>query len=131
MNMDYSLVQALKLCKHCRRILHLYDINCSFWEHFLERCSKSDFLEIPKNMEFFRGIGLFHVHGHQDLCFPRFAPNFIPGAGRIDGEIVETTWPPINAISGSTRNMSKAHRQETIDLHMNDWNWQKLTRTGM
>ncbi|EDQ99471.1 uncharacterized protein LACBIDRAFT_316413 [Laccaria bicolor S238N-H82] len=24
------------------------------------------------------GISLFHVHGHQEICFPRFAPTFIP-----------------------------------------------------
>ena len=82
----------------------------------------SDFLEVPKDMEFFWGIGLFHVHGHQNECFSHFASNFISGARQIDGEIVETTWPPINNIANSTWNMSKAHHQETIDLYMNHWN---------
>ena len=81
---------------------------------------KSEFLEVPKNMEFFREIGLFHIHDYQNKCFSWFAPNFIPGVGRIDDEIVETNWPSINSIAGSTRNMSKSHCQETIDLHMND-----------
>ena len=79
----------------------------------------SDFLEVPKDMEFFQGIGLFHVHGHQNEGFSRFAPNFISSAGQINGEIVETTWLPINNIANSTQNMLKAHCQETIDLHMN------------
>lgn len=130
MNMDYSFTQALKRCEKCKRACHYYDINCSYWEHFLERCANSEFLEVPENMEFFRGIGLFHVHGHQNECFPRFAPSFIEGAGRLEGEIIETLWVSINEISGSTRYMSLSNRQETIDLHMNDSNWKKLVNMG-
>ena len=128
--MDYSLTQALRKCNKSKKVCHYYDINCSFWEHFLERVQKSDFLEVPEAMEFLREIGLFHVHGHQNQCFMRFSPNFIPGAGMIDGEIIETLWVGLNEISGSTRNMSWHHRQEILDLHMNDSNWKKLVNMG-
>ncbi len=131
MNMDYCLTQALRTCEKCKRVCHYYDVNCNFWLHFLERCENNDFLAVPENMEFFRGIGLFHVHGHQNECFPRFAPSFITGAGQLDGEIIETLWVQLNEISGSTRHMSRAHRQETLDTHMNDSNWKKLTKMGM
>ncbi len=131
MNMDYSLTQALHTCAKCKRVCHYYDVNCNFWLHFLKRCADSDFLSVPENMEFFRGIGLFHVHGHQNECFPRFAPSFITGAGQLDGEIIETLWVQLNEISGSTRHMSRAHRQETLDTHMNDSNWKKLTKMGI
>ena len=85
---------------------------------------------MPPLIEFFRGIGLFHVHGHQNECFPRYAPSFIMGVGQIEGEIIETLWVGLNEISGSTRNMSKAYRQELLDMHMNDSNWKKLGRMG-
>ena len=39
-----------------------------------------------------KGIGLFHVHGHKDECMPMFAMTYIPGAGNVDGEILETLW---------------------------------------
>lgn len=130
MNMDYSFTQALRRCEECQRVCHFYDINCNFWIHFLERCADNEFLHVPEAMEFFRGIGLFHVHGHQNECFPRFAPSFILGAGQIEGEIIETLWVPLNEISPSTRNMSKAYRQELLDMHMNDSNWKKLVRMG-
>ena len=76
------------------------------------------------------GIPEWHVGGHQDLCTPRYAPTYMTGAGLLDGEIIETLWVPMNDIASSTRYMSAAYRQETIDLHMNDVNWKKITRTG-
>ena len=128
--MDYSFTQALRTCEQCLRACLFYDINCNYWIHFIERCAQNQFLHVPEAMEFYRGIGLFHVHGHQNECFPRFAPSFILGAGQIEGEIIETLWVPLNEISASTRNMSKAHRQEFLDLHMNHSNWRKLNGIG-
>ena len=96
----------------------------------MDRIKKSETLSIPDNMEFLQGIGLFHVHGHQNQCYARFAPSFIPGAELLNGEIIETLWVALNKISGSTRNMSKSHRQETLDLHMNHSNWKKLVNMG-
>lgn len=130
MNMDYSFTQALLRCKDHKRVCHYYNVNCAYWENLVSRCEKSETLSLPDGVEFFRGIGLFHVHGHQDSCFVRFAPSFISGAGQLDGEIIETLWVGLNEISGSTRNMSWAHRQEVLDLHMNDSNWKKLTNMG-
>lgn len=130
MNMDYSFTQALRRCEKCKRVCHYYDVNCNFWLHFLERCLDNEFLKVPENLEFFRGIGLFHVHGHQNECYPRFAPSFIPGAGLLEGEIIETLWVGLNEICPTTRNQSKGARQETLDVHMNDSNWKKLVRIG-
>lgn len=81
-------------------------------------------------LQIVKGIGLFHVHGHQVMCFARYSPNFITGAGQTDGEIIETLWAALNMIAGSTRTMTAAHRKEVIDDHMNDSNWKKLTRMG-
>ena|ERR1700738_277236 len=132
MNMDYALCQALNYKPEgITRTLVFYDIMCQYWKRFFQRVNDSPYLNIPDGMEFQRAIGLFHVHGHQDSCLYRFAPNFIKGAGQVDGEILETLWAPLNKIASSTRSMTKAHRQEIIDVHMNDSNWKKLVGMGM
>ncbi|KAF9470578.1 hypothetical protein BDN70DRAFT_821168, partial [Pholiota conissans] len=71
------------------------------------------------------GIGMFHVHGHQEQCFYRFAPSFIPGAGNVAGEILESLWSELNQISSSTRTMTLAGRAETLDDHTSDSNFRK------
>ncbi|KAG1889071.1 uncharacterized protein F5891DRAFT_1198771 [Suillus fuscotomentosus] len=74
------------------------------------------------------GIGLWHVHGHQDSCYVRYASNFIEGIGRIDGEIMETLWARLNLISPAARGMSSPHRKECLDYQMNDSNFCKMIR---
>ncbi|KAG1864550.1 hypothetical protein C8R48DRAFT_578548, partial [Suillus tomentosus] len=58
--------------------------------------AQSPYLEMPVNINIMPGIGLWHVHGHQESCFVCYTSNFIPGAARIDGEIMETLWSPLN-----------------------------------
>ncbi|KAI9431647.1 hypothetical protein H4582DRAFT_1822196, partial [Lactarius indigo] len=88
------------------------------------------YLELPDNLELRLGIGLFHIHGHQDTCLARYSPSFIKGGRQIDGETIETLWAPLNEITRSTRGMSTSHRREVIDDHMNDSNWKKLIDLG-
>ncbi|KAG1803526.1 uncharacterized protein HD556DRAFT_1303602 [Suillus plorans] len=108
MNMDYALSQALNYkTDGISRAITFYDINC---------------------MDIIPGIGLWHVHGHQDNCFVRYASNFIHGTGRIDGEIMETLWAPLNIISPSARGMGTPHRKEVLDYQMNDCNFMKMIR---
>ena len=57
------------------------------------------YLELPTSLTHIaKAIGLFHIHGHKDDCFARYAPTFILGAGIVDGEIIETLWEPLNPI---------------------------------
>ncbi|KAI6008143.1 hypothetical protein F5J12DRAFT_782381 [Pisolithus orientalis] len=77
------------------------------------------------------GIGLWHVHGHCTECFPQYAPNFIVGAGQVDGEIMETLWSSLNIISPSARCMDTPHWQEVLDFQMNDSNFLKMVRMSM
>lgn len=135
-NMDYAFAHAIGRFKGLLRLLMLlYDINCQYHKYLFERLRQSAELHEMANLDdpnvlVYFAIGLFHVHGHQNTCYCRFAPTFITGAGMIDGELIETLWDALNQISGSIRAMSYFHRQETIDLHMNDSNWKKLTRMG-
>jgi hypothetical protein len=71
------------------------------------------------------GIGLFHVHAHKDKCFFRYAPSFIPGAGVVAGEILESLWSSLNAISPTARTATLAHRAEMLDDHACDSNHKK------
>jgi len=130
MNMDYTLCQSLSRLGDIRTVIVLYDIMCQYWKNLNKRVAQSPYLHLDPDLVMHKGIGLFHVHGHRDECMPMFAPNFIPGAGKVDGEILETLWAPINKISSSIRAMTKAHRQEVLDDHMNDSNWKKLVGMG-
>ena len=131
-NMDYSLCKALSY--HMDGIpvaLVMYDIMCQYGVHFQERVERSPELTVAHSLELRTGIGLFHIHGHQDSCLPRYSPSYIPGAKQVDGEIIETLWAPLNNVSRSIRGMSLVHRQEVLDAHMNHSNWKKLVRIGM
>ncbi|KAI0071621.1 hypothetical protein K474DRAFT_1686991 [Panus rudis PR-1116 ss-1] len=125
-NMDYAFVQAINYIKVLLLILMLYDVMCQYWIKFLFRIDKAVGLSIPANLDIHRGIGLFHVHGHQKDCFARYAPTFIPGTGMLDGEIIETLWSVLNDTASSARAMSISHRQEYLDAHMYDSNYKKM-----
>jgi hypothetical protein len=84
----------------------------------------------PANLPLLPAIGLFHVHGHQDQCYARYAPTFVQGIGKIDGEILETNWSVLNGISPMTRTMTLAHRTEVMDAHIADNNWKKMVNMG-
>lgn len=126
-NIDYSVCQALRWCSEglvkCRII---YDIACQYHKKFKQRVQLGRYLGIPEDLLLEWAIGKFHIGGHILDCFPEFSLNFILGAAQIDGEILETLWAALNKISGSTRAMSKAHRSEVLNAHMNDSNWKKL-----
>jgi hypothetical protein len=130
--MDYSICKALSYNMEGIPVaLVMYDIMCQYRVNFKDRVKKSPELSLPSSLELRTGIGLFHIHGHQDSCLPRYSPSFIPGAKQVNGEIIETLWAPLNNISRSLRGMSLAHRQEVLDAHMNHSNWKKLVRIGM
>ncbi|KAG1731780.1 hypothetical protein EDB19DRAFT_1593361, partial [Suillus lakei] len=73
-----------------------YDVNCQYHKYLRDCISDSPFLELDQALKIVPGIGLWHVHGHQDSCYVRYASNFITGTARIDGEIMETLWAPLN-----------------------------------
>ncbi|KAG2078365.1 hypothetical protein BDR04DRAFT_979094, partial [Suillus decipiens] len=74
-----------------------YDINCQYNKHFQDWVDRSQFLEIVPELIIIAGIGLWHVHGHQDSCYVQYyALNFIEGIGWINGEIMETLWVRLN-----------------------------------
>ncbi|KAH9022824.1 hypothetical protein EDB85DRAFT_1871169, partial [Lactarius pseudohatsudake] len=82
--------------------LVMYDIMCQYGVHFQQRVERSPELSLSDTLQLRTGIGLFHIHGHQDSCLPRFSPSYIPGA-----------------------------KQEVLDAHMNHSNWKKMVCIGL
>ena len=127
-HMDFSFSEACQTtsCGLIPRLLHIYDLGCIYHINRPERFSDGQpYLTDPKSIVE-KAIGMFHVHGHQDSCFCRYATASIEGAGMVDGEILETLWSTLNTISPSLRTATLAHRSEVLDDHMNDSNWKKM-----
>lgn len=133
-NMDYALCDGMK---HANiptgtKVFNWYDIFCQWRIHLMERIAASGgTLTLPQDVEIDGGIGLFHVHGHADQCFHRYASYFVPGAAIVDGEVLETLWSVLNQVSRSTRTATLPHREEVLDDHMNDNNWRKIVNISM
>jgi hypothetical protein len=123
-NVDFSLLRAIALT-HVdpeQGLLFIYDIICQYIVHFLDRIG----IHLPKGLKVDAAIGLFHVHAHKEDCFFRFASSFIPGAGIVAGEILESLWSTLNSISPTARTATLAHRAEIIDDHATDSNHKKM-----
>ncbi|KAF8263339.1 hypothetical protein EI94DRAFT_1488502, partial [Lactarius quietus] len=70
-NMDYSICKALSYNMQDIPIaLVMYDIMCQYRVNFQDRVKDSPHLSLPSSLELWTGIGLFHIHGHQDSCLP-------------------------------------------------------------
>ena len=127
--MDYALVHSLQhKVDPMQQVIHFYDVNCQYNKNLLCRIANNQFISLPPDLKIVPEMGIWHVHGHQTQCFARYAPNFIPGAGNVDEEIMETLWSSLNIISPSTRGMVTPHRQEMLDFQMNDSNFVKMIR---
>jgi hypothetical protein len=121
--MDYSICKALSYnMEDVPVALVMYDIMCQYSVHFKDRVKNSPELSLLKSLDLQTGIGLFHIHGHQDSCLPHFSPSYIPGAKQVNGDIIETLCATLNNISRSLWGMSLAHRQEVLDAHINHSN---------
>jgi hypothetical protein len=107
-------------------VLLIYDVACQHCVHLQERIGHL----LPKGLILDFAIGLFHVHGHKEECFFRFATSFIPGAGITAGEILESLWSVLNPATPGVRTASLAYRAETIDDHAADSNHKKMLNMG-
>ena len=123
-NIDFGVIMTILLTfvDPDQGLLLIYDIVCQYIVHFLERIG----VHIPEGLTVEAAIGLFHVHAHKDDCFFRFASSFIPGAGVVAGEILESLWSSLNAISPSARTATLSHRAELLDDHATDSNHKKM-----
>ncbi len=132
MHMDYALSEAAKTTNitGIQKIALIYDVMCEYGVRLDARFVQHLGLTLPEDIEIIKAIGLFHVHGHRDLCLHRYATTYIPDLAVIDGEILETLWSVINQTARSTRGATTAHRTEVLDDHMGDSNWKKTINMG-
>ena len=127
--MDHALAYAVHHgMGYGQQVINFYDINCQYSKNLHRHIAENQFISLPLGLKIQPGIGIWHVHGHQTQCFVRYAPNFIPGVGNVDGEIMETLWSSLNIVSPSTRGMATPHQQEMLDFQMNDSNFLKMVR---
>ncbi|KAI5986724.1 hypothetical protein EDC04DRAFT_2873515 [Pisolithus marmoratus] len=95
-----------------------------------KQVDNSHFLHIPLSLQIVPGIGMWHIHGHKQECYMRYAPLFIKGSGWVDGEIIKTLWSILNIVFALTCGMTSPHWQELLDFQMNDSNFMKMIRMG-
>lgn len=122
-NVDFAFLQALRHSNFEpeQGAGVIYDIACQWCKHLLERIGT----QLPVGLDLEYAIGLFHVHAHKEECFFRYATSFIPGMGVVAGEILESLWSNLNAISPTARTATLAHRAEILDDHASDSNHKK------
>ena len=131
-NMDYALCHAIHhRSDEQQMVLTFYDINCQYNKNLRWRLQENWFISLPDGILIQLGIGLWHIHGHQAECFARYVPNFIRGAGQVDGKVMETLWSSLNIISPSAHGMATPHQQELLDFQMNDSNFLKMVKMYM
>jgi hypothetical protein len=100
----------------------IYDIVCQYIVHLREHISE----HIPADLAIDQAIGPFHIHGHKDECFFRYAPSFIPGSGIVAEEILESLWSSLNCISPAVRMATLPHQAEMLDDHASNSNHKKM-----
>jgi hypothetical protein len=122
-NVDFAFLKALTSTSVVpeQGVLFIYDIACQYMVHLKERIGR----HLPFGLNIDAAIGLFHVHAHKDQCFFQYATSFIPGAGVVAGEILESLWSSLNSISPTARTATLAHRAEMLDDHATDSNHKK------
>ena len=125
---DWGLYQSIKTTNVDPRqgIMLIYDIVCQYIIYFFERMGHL----LPVDLVVDAAIGLFHVHGHQDSCFFRYATTFIPGSAVVVGEILESLWAVLNEVTPAMRTATLAHRADLMDDHMTDSNHKKNISMG-
>jgi hypothetical protein len=88
--MDYSLCKALSYnMEDIPVALVMYDIMCQYGVHFQERVDRIPELTLSSSLQLRTGVGLFHIHGHQDSCLPRFLQVIFLEQSRLMGKLLK------------------------------------------
>lgn len=123
-NIDFIILRLIDILglDPAQGLFFVYDIVCQYIINILKRIGK----DLPDDLTLEQAIDLFHVHCHKDDCFFRYATTFIPGAGVVAAQILESLWSNLNTISPKLRTASLPHRSEILDDHACDSNNKKL-----
>jgi hypothetical protein len=123
-HIDYMILRLIEILglDPAQGLFFIYDIVCQYIINLYRRIGK----DLPDDLTIEQAIDLFHVHCHKDECFFRYATTFIPGAGVVAAQILESLWSTLNTISPKLRTASLPHRAETLDDHACDSNNKKM-----
>lgn len=115
--MDYVVLSTIQHSNGTPLLLS-YDIVCQWHKHFGTRMEAfPSNLRIPQNISITYGIPKCHIEGHGMECKLNYSLNLLPGAGRTCGEQIEQEWSMINPVATSTREMTPAGREDTLNDH--------------
>jgi Kyakuja-Dileera-Zisupton transposase len=131
-NMDFFFFSGLKKTA-IKSIVVSYDIACQWCKKFWTRMEAAfpDTWRINKSEVDIRFlVPKFHLPAHIESCHRSFSFNYSRFVGRTDGEAPERGWADLNGLAYSTREMGPGSRQDTIEDHLGDWNWKKITTMG-
>jgi hypothetical protein len=129
--MDYVFASALK--HHNRELQKVisYDIACQWWINLLKCLNKLPLhIRPPPLGPTDVVIPKLHVYSHKLECQTDYSLNYLPGAGRTDGEGIERTHSNTGPVCASTKQMGPGSRHDSLDWHWVHWNWQKIVGMG-
>jgi hypothetical protein len=130
--MDFFFFSGLRQTA-IKSIVVSYDIACQwskkFWTRMAAAYPESWRINMSEvNIRFL--VPKFHLPAHIESCHRSFSFNYACFVGRTDGEAPERGWADLNGLAHSTREMGPGSRQDTIEDHLGDWNWKKITSMG-
>jgi hypothetical protein len=110
-----------------------YDIACQYHKNFFDRLDAlPPSVQLSTKREHWKfAVPKLHIGGHERACQEQFSLHLTPGVGMTDGEGVERHWANLGPLGTSTREMGPGHRRDTIDDHLDHWNWSKMISLGM
>ncbi|PPQ76849.1 hypothetical protein CVT24_010586 [Panaeolus cyanescens] len=132
-NMDYIFGSAMERYKSLKTIVIGYDIACQWFTNLKKRMTTiwpSDLVEKTGDVSFVPAIPKLHEPAHQGENHEQYSLNYIPGVGQTDLEASERGWGVNNGMSNSTKTQGPGSRIDTIDDHLNFWNYEKYIRMG-
>jgi hypothetical protein len=106
-----------------------YDIACQFIKKIGERFTRHspELVEMITNA--IMALPKFHSHGHKEDCQYQYGLPYIPGAGNLGGETIETSWSVLNKLA-FLREAGPGMRKDALNEHMGDSNWLITSRSG-
>lgn len=129
--MDYMFHRTL--CdSEVTRLVVSYDIACQWSINFQDRMLAMDheFRLLDDQVHIVFLVPKFHLPAHVASCRSKFSFNYTKGVGRTDGEAPERGWADVNPLAPSTKEMGPGSRRDTMDCHLGDSNWKKVTGFG-
>ncbi|KAJ7732736.1 hypothetical protein DFH07DRAFT_968305 [Mycena maculata] len=127
-NMDYIFASILRHKDHRLLKIISYDIVCQWWKNLKAQLKKlPKIVQIVVAMKLWRFvIPKMHIHSHTLACQLAYSLNLVLGSTQTDGEGIERPWAHIGPFAGSTREMGPGSREDVLNCHWSNWNWQKL-----